>query len=195
MRHAREDYERFQDPAGLIPDDEPVFLIRGQDQIGATVVQVYALFAELAGADPDLVQRCRDQADRMANWPKHKVPDLADSEPADQEHERVGGRMAVGRDWRPIDTAPKDGTVVLLSCSRGPALACWSHEECGPGVSGYVQYAGWFAVSSDKILLDEGGDTGAGYRLEVPNPTHWMPVPEPPTCDPAGRAALAAEGE
>jgi hypothetical protein len=82
MRHAREDYERFQDPAGLIPDDEPVFLIRGQDQIGATVVQVYALFAELAGADPDLVQRCRDQADRMANWPKHNVPDLADTDPA-----------------------------------------------------------------------------------------------------------------
>jgi hypothetical protein len=120
---------------------------------------------------------------------------LADTDPADQEYERVGGRMAVGRDWRPIDTAPKDGTMVLLSCSGGPALACWSHEECGPGVSGYAQCAGWFAASSGKILLDEGWDTGAGYRLEVPNPTHWMPIPEPPTCEPAGRAALAAEGE
>lgn len=31
MRHARPDYDRFQDPAGLIPEDE-VILIRGQDQ-------------------------------------------------------------------------------------------------------------------------------------------------------------------
>lgn len=32
MLHAREDYNRFQDPEGLIPDDEPVFLLRGQRQ-------------------------------------------------------------------------------------------------------------------------------------------------------------------
>lgn len=31
MKHAREDYNRIQDPAGLIPDGEPVFLIRGKD--------------------------------------------------------------------------------------------------------------------------------------------------------------------
>jgi hypothetical protein len=77
MRHAREDYERFQDPAGTIPEDEPVFLIRGQDRVGATAVRLYAALAEEAGADPELVQRCRDWADRMAEWPKHKTPDLA----------------------------------------------------------------------------------------------------------------------
>jgi hypothetical protein len=32
MRHARADYDRIQDPDGLIPQDEPVFLIRGQDR-------------------------------------------------------------------------------------------------------------------------------------------------------------------
>ena len=33
MKHARQDYnDRFQDAAEKIPDAEPVFLIRGQDQ-------------------------------------------------------------------------------------------------------------------------------------------------------------------
>jgi len=76
MRHARPDYERFQDPAGLIPDEEPVFLIRGQDAIGARAVRHYALLAAREGADPDLIQRCLNHADRMDAWPKHKTPDL-----------------------------------------------------------------------------------------------------------------------
>jgi hypothetical protein len=77
MRHAREDYERFQDPAGIIPEEEPVFLIRGQDSVGALAVLLYAALAESVNADPDLVRRCRAHAARMAAWPKHKTPDLS----------------------------------------------------------------------------------------------------------------------
>ena len=78
MRHAREDYERFQDPAGIIPDDEPVFLIRGQDTVGHHVVRTWAHLAEMIGADPDMIRMAREHADRMEAWPKHKVPDLAE---------------------------------------------------------------------------------------------------------------------
>lgn len=35
MKHARPDYDRIQDPAGIIPEDEPVFLLRGQDRYAA----------------------------------------------------------------------------------------------------------------------------------------------------------------
>ncbi len=31
MKHARKDYDRIQDTVGKIPENEPVFLIRGQD--------------------------------------------------------------------------------------------------------------------------------------------------------------------
>ena len=34
MIHARDDYNRIQDPAGKIPADEPVFLLRAQDELG-----------------------------------------------------------------------------------------------------------------------------------------------------------------
>jgi hypothetical protein len=76
MRHARPDYDRIQDPAGLIPDDEPVFLIRGQDKVGAAVVRLWASYAESAGATPKIVRMAREHADRMDAWPKHKAPDL-----------------------------------------------------------------------------------------------------------------------
>ncbi|HXK19943.1 MAG TPA: hypothetical protein VNG33_19165 [Polyangiaceae bacterium] len=76
MKHARADYDRIQDPAALIPDDEPVFLLRGQDKLAADVVLVYAAAAEAAGASPELVRLCREHAEKMKAWPKKKVPDV-----------------------------------------------------------------------------------------------------------------------
>ena len=76
MKHAREDYSRIQDPAGLIPDDEPVFLLRAQDKLAADIVAVYAEAAEANGASPELVRLCREQAARMRAWHTKKTPDL-----------------------------------------------------------------------------------------------------------------------
>lgn len=42
MKHARDDYNRIQDPAHLIPEDEPVFLLRGKDKYAAEAVLLYA---------------------------------------------------------------------------------------------------------------------------------------------------------
>jgi hypothetical protein len=58
--------------------------------------------------------------------------------------------------WRPIDTAPKGFNTPLLVC--GPR---WGHP-C-------------ICVWNDHF--EEWEDNGA--RVE-PQPTHWMPLPEPP---------------
>lgn len=76
MKHARDDYNRIQDPAGIIPEDEPVFLIRGQDVHAAAAVRDYACRVEAAGGDAELVRRSFEQAERMDAWPKKKAPDL-----------------------------------------------------------------------------------------------------------------------
>jgi hypothetical protein len=76
MRHARADYERIQDPAGLIPDDEPVFLVRASDAIAARTVRFWANEAEAKGAAPNIVEAARRQAELMDAWPIHKVPDM-----------------------------------------------------------------------------------------------------------------------
>lgn len=68
MRHAREDYNRIQDPAGLIPEDEPVFLIRGQDFAAPVAVRAWANEAAFQGADTEIIEAARRQADAMEDW-------------------------------------------------------------------------------------------------------------------------------
>lgn len=75
MIHARDDYNRIQDPAGKIPADEPVFLLRAQDELACKAVEYYAFLCGKAQA-PDVAAKAWEHADRMAAWPKKKVPDL-----------------------------------------------------------------------------------------------------------------------
>jgi hypothetical protein len=79
MKHARPDYDRIQDPAGLIPEDEPVFLLRGQDIFAPGAIREWAFIAESDGAAPEIVQKARDQAKLMEVWQRkrrQKIPDL-----------------------------------------------------------------------------------------------------------------------
>lgn len=81
MLHARKDYDRIQDLANLIPADEPVFLIRCKDKVAPTVVLMWALLAEQAGAGDDIVASARRHAQRMMDWQdanagKVKIPDM-----------------------------------------------------------------------------------------------------------------------
>lgn len=77
MKHARPDYQRIQDPAGLIPAEEPVFLLRGQDPHASFAVRAWAAAVEDAGGSPEIVTRARNHADEMDAWPtKKQAPDL-----------------------------------------------------------------------------------------------------------------------
>ncbi len=79
MKHARPDYNRIQDPDGIIPEDEPVFLIRGQDKVGPAAVLDWARWAELAGAKPEIIESAKEQAVAMVHWQEAhgmKTPDL-----------------------------------------------------------------------------------------------------------------------
>jgi hypothetical protein len=60
----------------LIPDDEPVFLLRGQDQFASGAVRYWADHVKHYGGDPEIVRVAREHADKMEAWPKKKVPDL-----------------------------------------------------------------------------------------------------------------------
>lgn len=64
----------------LIPEDEPVFLIRGQDIVGGAAVRAWADMAERVGASPDAVSSAREHATKMEAWPKKKVADLPQQE-------------------------------------------------------------------------------------------------------------------
>lgn len=73
-------------------------------------------------------------------------------------------------DWRPIETAPKDGTRILVWALhygrfRDIAFARW--EDLRPEPSDY-----W----SDGRLGPGWYVSGASFV----EPTHWRPVPDPP---------------
>lgn len=62
--------------------------------------------------------------------------------------------------WQPIETAPKDGTKILLGC---PASR---------GYSGVVEKCYWHKWDNGK---------GKWWDWVTPDkPTHWMPLPTPP---------------
>jgi len=77
MIHGRKDYtKKIQDAfPGFIPFNEPVFLIRGQDKVGAEVVRFWAKRAKEEGADPALIRKVLRHATKMEKWPKKKVAD------------------------------------------------------------------------------------------------------------------------
>lgn len=74
MIHARSDYNRIQDPAGLIPQDEPVFLIRAKDFVSGDAVRAWADLHDQAGGDPAMSEAARRHAAKMDAWrPKQKA--------------------------------------------------------------------------------------------------------------------------
>lgn len=75
MKHARADYNRIQDPAGKIPENEPVFLLRAQDECAAMAVHFYAWLCRQKGAF-EVASAADDHARAMREWPTKKVPDL-----------------------------------------------------------------------------------------------------------------------
>ncbi|MFZ2146954.1 MAG: hypothetical protein WAV28_07020 [Sedimentisphaerales bacterium] len=94
MRHPRTDYQRIQDPAGLIPEDEPVFLLRAQDKVAARAVRAWALYNEQEGGDNTLSQMARDYAEKMDDWPIKKLADLPAEQPVDQPTEQPAEKAA-----------------------------------------------------------------------------------------------------
>lgn len=63
--------------------------------------------------------------------------------------------------WRPIETAPKDGTWIMLVVGNGVRFGCYGPKESRHGVN-YGDDWGWGRSWDNRF------DTA---------PTHWMPLP------------------
>lgn len=79
MKHAREDYSRIQDPANLIPENEPVFLLRGKDVAAPAAIEAWIAEAKKYGAKDDILEAAEKQVDLMRAYQievERQVPDL-----------------------------------------------------------------------------------------------------------------------
>ncbi|CAN0468631.1 unnamed protein product [Phaeothamnion confervicola] len=56
-------------------DNEPLFVLRGQDKLAPALVREWARLAAENGCPPDKVQEARNLADAMDRWLPRKYPD------------------------------------------------------------------------------------------------------------------------
>ncbi len=64
MIHARPDYNRIQDPANLIGEDEPVFLLRATDKTAPNAIRHWAAMQH----NEDISQLAYAHAIKMEEW-------------------------------------------------------------------------------------------------------------------------------
>lgn len=88
--------------------------------------------------------------------------------------------------WKPISSAPKDGSLILLGCpdegpDGRPALCLPGHwlKGWGDAPDEKGQDDGWVAVTFNDFF--PGRSFGnPDYMYEGSQPTHWMPLPAAP---------------
>ncbi len=71
-------------------------------------------------------------------------------------------------EWQPIETAPKDGSRIMV-WDGAPYFVCWS-EQC--------EFAQFERVPGWQLFECEDGFYSCGLRPD--EPTHWRPLPSPP---------------
>lgn len=73
-------------------------------------------------------------------------------------------RRAAG-EWRPIETAPKDGSSVVIYGDIDASEAIPDYAVCSWEPAAIGQPAGWVLDGHESVMFV---------------PTHWMPLPSPP---------------
>lgn len=143
----------------------------------------------------DLATQCsdRDDAHREAEscaamWPKsapYRAMQLIDAAAMLALLDEIDALRAElqARQWQPIETAPKDGTEIIVFHPEGGVCAAFCPAD------GFA----WHCMDGENTVQ------GKLSRQSIPRmtsfvepPTHWMPLPLPPA-PPQGETACASK--
>ncbi len=81
--------------------------------------------------------------------------------------------------WKPIETAPKDGTSVLVWFYGEPHVAVYAPIWTPENKRWFVRHPKW-PDSSSWSQVTEIEPNQFQVMAGLVGPTHWMPLPEPP---------------
>lgn len=89
-------------------------------------------------------------------------------------------------EWQPIETAPRDGTplIIIAADSEEPIafVAHWAvHPSWNENEPAWLIGAKWARYNRLTPALSRAYAELVGIICE---PTHWMPLPEPPPLNP-----------
>ena len=90
-----------------------------------------------------------------------------------------------GVQWQPIETAPKDGTEVLLYAPGRLTYGAWTEPSDVPE----IKYRDGFAPEPEWEEFAPFWSSWDGGFTEDHPPTHWMPLPDAPGATTKGNAA------
>jgi hypothetical protein len=82
-------------------------------------------------------------------------------------------------DWRPIETAPRDGTEIILAISGWPpdrkwvCVGWWEQGDSFPW-----RFIDTFSLEPTGCCEDEDGDRCPVNGAKAESVTHWQPLPE-----------------
>ena len=127
------------------------------------------LLAELFGEWPGGLEEIEASLNGWRRRAQQLEAQLAAS-PSIQEGRTAGTSVSLNSaqvessasEWRPIETAPKDGNTILIA----------RHMDSFGWIRGYARWDGdWISCGFDAVLSNLG----------LAHPTHWMPLPSPPS--------------
>lgn len=203
MRHARQDYNRIQDPTGKIPASEPVFLLRGQDVCAPIAVQAWADEAEKRGSDAELIRVARawaaemltyqaNQKSKVPDQPKYQVPDIVPG---------FGFRTRTSEGLFYIQACDDAGTCLVYAYDK-TGVFLWRDRWVVDEMKKRFESGEYWAVRVGEmtegrrvVLYDPGAMQTPWEALMGEPPKSWCPdstVMEPPH---AAALKIAAEND
>jgi len=100
---------------------------------------------------------------------------------------RQASTQGPGEGWQPIETAPRDGTSIILFCPQGDGSpgstyriteGFWLSEP--GGTTEYRDQWGRYEGQTDDPGFDGWVSMDGGFSESTMMPTHWRPLPAPP---------------
>lgn len=97
----------------------------------------------------------------------------------------AAAKVREAQEWQPIETAPKDGRTIILG--RAETEDCEAISVPGYWQEGFDDGIDYMGVGDGFVDINHqqfsgGRDWGTEkYRYEPNQPTHWRPLPLPPS--------------